>query len=39
MKGNKAKVPRFPVFHVPHDGWKFPEELMNSVCVPDGFIF
>lgn len=27
-------VPRFPVFHVPHDGGKFPEELMNSVCVP-----
>ena len=22
-----------PVFHVPHDGWKFPAELMKSVCV------
>ena len=22
-----------PVFHIPHDGWKFPEELMASVCV------
>ena len=29
------KVPRFPIFHVPHDGWQFPEELMASVCVPD----
>ena len=27
-------VPRFPVFHVPHNGRKFPEELMESVCVP-----
>ena len=27
-------VPRFPVFHVPHDGQEFPEELMESVCVP-----
>ncbi len=26
--------PRFPVFHVPHDGRKFPEELMASVCIP-----
>ncbi len=25
---------RFPVFHVPHDGGLFPEELMASVCVP-----
>ena len=33
--GFKA-VPRFPVFHIPHDGWKFPPELMASVCVPDG---
>ncbi len=23
-----------PVFHVPHDGAKFPQELMASVCVP-----
>ncbi len=22
-------VPRFPVFHIPHDGWRFPEELMD----------
>ena len=28
------KVPRFLVFHVPHDGWQFPEELMSSICVP-----
>ena len=29
-----------PVFHIPHDGWKFPEELMASVCVPrDTFQF
>ena len=28
-------VPRFPVFHVPHDGREFPEELMDSVCVPE----
>ena len=28
-------VPRFPVFHIPHAGWKFPLELMTSVCVPD----
>ena len=27
-------VPRFPVFHIPHDGWEFPEELMESVCIP-----
>ncbi len=27
-------VPRYPVFHVPHDGREFPEELMRSVCVP-----
>ena len=27
-------VPRFPVFHVPHDGREFPEELMASVRVP-----
>ena len=29
------KVPRFPVFHVPHDGSAFPTELMSSVCVPE----
>jgi N-formylglutamate amidohydrolase len=27
-------VPRYPVFHVPHNGWEFPEDLMESVCVP-----
>ena len=29
------KVPRYLVFHVPHDGQQFPEELMASVCVPE----
>ncbi|MBQ7455834.1 MAG: N-formylglutamate amidohydrolase [Clostridia bacterium] len=24
----------FPVFHVPHDGAAFPEELFRSACVP-----
>ena len=24
----------FPVFHVPHDGCSFPEELMDTVCTP-----
>ena len=28
-------VPRYPVFHIPHAGWKFPPELMASVCVPE----
>ena len=28
-------VPRFPLFHIPHDGWQFPEELMESVCIPN----
>lgn len=28
-------VPRFPVFHIPHDGHQFPEELMSSVCVSE----
>ncbi len=28
-------VPRFPLFHIPHAGWKFPLDLMTSVCVPD----
>lgn len=27
-------VPHYPVFHVPHNGWKFPEDLMESVCIP-----
>ena len=26
---------RFAVFHIPHDGWNFPQELMASVCVPE----
>ncbi len=30
-----GKVPRFPVFHIPHDGNAFPAELMESVCVPE----
>ena len=29
------KVPRFPVFHVPHDGRRFPNELMADVCIPE----
>ena len=28
-------VPRFPVFHVPHDGREFPRELLASVRVPE----
>ena len=28
-------VPRYPVFHVPHAGWKFPFDLLPSVCVPE----
>ena len=24
----------YPVFHIPHDGTLFPEELMDSVCIP-----
>lgn len=28
-------VPRFPVFHVPHDGRCFPAELTESVYVPE----
>ena len=27
-------APRYPVFHVPHNGCEFPEELMESVCIP-----
>ena len=26
--------PRYPIFHIPHDGRLFPEELMASVCIP-----
>ena len=29
----------WPVFHVPHDGDQFPEELMSSVCVPHAQFF
>ena len=32
---NFQVVPKFPVFHIPHDGWKFPEELMTSISVSD----
>ena len=32
-------VPRFPVFHVPHNGRDFPPELMESVCVPEDVFF
>lgn len=28
-------VPRYPVFHVPHNGKQFPEELMESVIIPE----
>ena len=28
-----AATPWFPLFHVPHDGTQFPEELMASVCI------
>ena len=31
---NFETVPRFPVFHVPHDGSQFPEELQSSVIIP-----
>ena len=27
-------MPRFPLFHVPHDGWKFPIKLLASTCIP-----
>lgn len=30
---NFRTVPRFPVFHVPHDGDRFPEELQSSVII------
>lgn len=29
-----STLPWFPVFHVPHDGNEFPEELIRSVCIP-----
>ena len=28
-----GKNERHVVFHVPHDGWMFPQELVSSVCV------
>ena len=34
MRGG-GETPRYPVFHVPHDGWQFPSELLHSVCVPE----
>ncbi len=30
---NAEMLPRFPLFHVPHDGDVFPNELMNSVTI------
>ena len=30
----KQQTPRFPIFHVPHDGSEFPDELLCSVCIP-----
>ena len=30
---------RVPVFHVPHDGTQFPDELMRSVCIPEDQFF
>ncbi len=27
-------MPRFLLWHVPHDGWKFPVKLLSSVCIP-----
>ncbi len=37
MSNNKK---RFPLFHVPHDGTSFPEELMESVCIhKEQFLF
>ncbi|MBQ6174432.1 MAG: N-formylglutamate amidohydrolase [Clostridia bacterium] len=29
------RLPRFPVFHVPHDGRDFPEELKADVTIPE----
>jgi len=29
------RVPRWPVFHIPHDGQLFPAELMADVCIPE----
>ena len=27
-------MPRFPLWHLPHDGWKYPAKLLSSVCIP-----
>lgn len=34
-ENNFRTVPRYPVFHVPHNGQAFPEELMESVIIPE----
>ena len=35
----KEDEKRFPIFHVPHDGEQFPEELMDSVCISQSRFF
>ena len=32
---NFRTVPRYPVFHVPHDGNQFPEEFQSSIIIPE----
>ena len=32
---NFKTVPRYPVFHVPHNGYEFPEELMESAIISE----
>jgi N-formylglutamate amidohydrolase len=27
-------MPRFLLWHIPHDGWKYPVKLLSSVCIP-----
>ncbi len=27
-------LPRFPLWHIPHDGQRLPAELLSSVCIP-----
>ena len=34
VKLGTLQTARCPVFHVPHDGTEFPEELAESVCIP-----
>ena len=34
LMDNFKDRPRQVVFHVPHDGFEFPEDLMESVCIP-----